>query len=162
MQLPFVRALFAAMATEPALAHLTRFIDSNGYLGAAAWEAVLPVTDGVMLDIKAFDPETHRFLSGRDNARALQSARLLQAAGKLYELRYLMAPGFTDTEEEAARMAAFVAELGGDVRVRLNTFRRHGVRGEAAVWPEMARDGAERFAKRLQGQGVRDVCLPVM
>lgn len=162
MQLPFVRALFAAMAEDPALAHLTRFIDSNGYLGAAAWETVLPVTDGVMLDIKAFDPATHRYLSGRENARVLESAQLLQAAGKLYELRYLMAPGFTDTAEEAARLAAFVHELGGDVRVRLNLFRQHGVRGEAVAWPEMARDGAERFAERLQGQGVREVCLPVV
>ncbi len=162
MQLPFIRALFAAMADAPDLAHLTRFIDSNGYLGATAWETVLPATDGVMLDIKAFDPVTHKYLSGRDNTRVLDSARLLKGAGKLYEVRYLMVPSFTDTDAEAEKLVGFLAELGGDVAVRLNGYRSHGVWGAAVDWPEMPRDGLEAFAQQLCDAGVAEIRLPVL
>ena len=71
---------------------MTCFIDSNGHLGELAWQRVLPVTDGVMLDIKAFDNGTHMALTGRCNRRSLASARSLHAHGKLFELRYLMIP----------------------------------------------------------------------
>ena len=162
LQLPFVRALFAAMGDAPDLGHLTRFIDTNGYLGPDAWKSVLAVTDGVMLDIKAFDPDRHRFLTGRDNARSLESARLLHAAGKLYELRFLMIPGQTDSEAEIDSLVAFVRALGGPVRVRLNAFRTHGVRGVAADWPPMQKDRVDEAARILADAGIGPVVLPAL
>ncbi|WIY24997.1 YjjW family glycine radical enzyme activase [Parasedimentitalea psychrophila] len=162
MQLPFTKALFTEMGRDPALAHLTRFIDTNGYLGAAAWTTVLDVTDGVMLDIKAFDCDTHRQLTGRDNARVLDSARMLHTAGKLYELRYLMVPSQTDTAGEIESLMAFTQSLEGPVRVRLNAFRTHGVRGEAAAWPAMEREQVEAAARALAEKSTGPVILPAL
>jgi pyruvate formate lyase activating enzyme len=162
MQLPFVTELFTRIGADPDLKRLTRFIDTNGFLGPSGWASVLEVTDGVMLDIKAFDPARHKRLTGKDNARVLASARLLHAAGKLHELRYLMIPGETDREDEVAALEAFVTELGGPVRLRLNAFRNHGVKGEAADWPPMERETLESAAARLKAAGVGPLILPTV
>lgn len=160
VQLKFVAALFAAVKAAPDLAHLTCLIDSNGHLGPLGWAQVLPVTDGVMLDVKAFDPARHCALTGQDNARVLASARLLAKAGKLAELRFLMVPGQTDSEDEAAAFQAFAASLGPGLRLRLNAFQHHGVRGPARDWPAMRREGVEALAARLTAAGLGPVVLP--
>lgn len=161
MQAVFVRDLFAAIKADPDLRRLTCLIDSNGHMGEAGWEKLLPVTDGVLLDIKAFDPALHRALSGRDNDRALASARYLAARGKLAELRFLMIPGKTDNAGEIDRLIAFVRELG-DVPIRLNAFRTHGVRGAAMDWPKMPREGVEAAATRLRTAGIAEVATPAV
>jgi len=162
MQLHFVRALFAAIGRDPALQHLTRFIDTNGHLGPKGWASVLEVTDGVMLDIKAFDPALHQRLTGRSNARSLASAYILHKAGKLYELRYLMIPGQTDSAAELESLKAFARSLGGPVRLRLNAFRSHGVRGEAAAWPPMPGDEVAAAARQLARANIGPVALPAI
>ena len=162
MQLPFIKALFLAMSEARDLAHLTRFIDSNGHLGPAAWRSLLEVTDGVMLDIKAFDPNVHTRLTGRSNAHSLASARQLHAAGKLYELRYLMAPDQTDSDAELQSLRRFAQSLDGPLRIRLNAFRTHGVRGAAADWPAMPRDRVEAAARFLEQANTGPVIVPAL
>lgn len=168
LQLKFVIALFAAIRAAPDLAGLTCMVDTNGHLGAEAWARLLPVTDGVMLDVKAMDRDRHRALTGRDNDRVLASARIVQAAGKLQELRYLMVPGMNDQEEEIAALIGFARDLGlqagqaGGPRIRLNAYQHHGVRGPARDWPKMTRDGLEAVAARLRGAGLTEVVTPVV
>lgn len=160
LQLKFIIALFSAIKADPDLADLTCFIDSNGHLGEMAWQRVLPVTDGVMLDIKAFDTGTHMALTSRGNERSLASARTLHAAGKLYELRILMIPAQTDTDVELDQLIALVTLLGTDLRVRLNAFQHHGVRGAARDWEKMSRAGVETAAERLRAAGLVNVVVP--
>ena len=161
-QLGFVRALFEAIKADEALAGLDCFIDSNGNLGASGWEQLLPVTDGVMLDIKSFDNTLHREMTGKDNGKSLQSARLLHEAGKLYELRFLLVPGKTDGDAELAGLIDFVRALGGGVRVRLNAFQHHGVRPEARKWAPMSEAGVGNAAARLREAGIRNVVVPAV
>ena len=161
-QLTFITALFKAIKADDALAGLDCFIDSNGHLGRSGWEALLPVTDGVMLDIQGFDNALHRSLTGKENLKSLASARLLHDAGKLYELRFLLVPGKTDVDTELDELADFVNELGGDVRVRLNAFQHHGARNEARNWAPMSEHGVVRAAERLREAGVRDVVTPAV
>lgn len=161
-QLDFVVELFRAIKSDAELAELTCLIDSNGHLDAPGWETVLPVTDGVMLDIKGFDNPTHEALTGMPNARSLASARLLHAAGKLHELRFLLIPGKTDGDAELDSLADFVSELGAGVRIRLNAFQHHGVRGEALDWDRMTAAGVDRAAERLRAAGIDNVATPAV
>lgn len=162
LQLKFVIALFTAIKFDPDLAGLTCFVDTNGHLGAEAWARLLPVTDGVMLDIKALAAARHRALTGRGNDKSLASARIVQAAGKLYELRYLMVPGKNDQDEEIAALIGLVHALGDELRVKLNAYQHHGVRGPARDWPKMPRDGIEATATRLRSAGLGEVVTPVV
>lgn len=162
LQSGFVRALFAAIHADPALKDLTRFIDSNGHLGVLGWQGLLPVTDGVMLDIKAFDPALHLAMTGRSNARSLASAKLTHAAGKLYELRYLMIPNLTDSDSEIDHLIRFGRYLGGPQRIRLNAFHPQGVTGAAANWPSMPQARVQAVAERLRNAGLGPVILPMV
>ena len=162
LQLKFVIELFQAIKSAPDLADLTCFVDSNGHLGASGWEKLLPVTDGVMLDIKAFDAARHRDLTGNSNDRSLQSARLVNAAGKLHELRFLLVPGQTDGADEIDSLVEFAAALGQDVPVRLNAFQHHGVRGEALDWYKMSEAGVNGVAGRLREAGIEEVRTPAV
>ncbi|MFZ1469353.1 MAG: YjjW family glycine radical enzyme activase [Paracoccaceae bacterium] len=162
LQLKFIIALFTAIKSAPDLAGLTCFVDSNGHLGAASWARLLPVTDGVMLDIKAFAPARHLALTGRDTAKSITSARIVQAAGKLYELRYLMVPGVTDQDDEITALIALAQDLGDGVRIKLNAYQHHGVTGPARDWPKMPQAGVEAAAKRLHAAGLANVATPVV
>ncbi|MCK4860666.1 MAG: YjjW family glycine radical enzyme activase [Rhodobacteraceae bacterium] len=162
LQLKFVIALFKAVKDDPALNGLTCFVDTNGHLGAQSWERLLTVTDGVMLDIKAFDPATHHALTGQDNAKTLKAAKIVRDAGKLYELRFLAIPGKTDTEREVAKLTDFALSLGSDVRVRLNAFQHHGVRGDALEWPKMTETGVNKIAEHLRKAGISEVITPAL
>ncbi|MFV0360982.1 YjjW family glycine radical enzyme activase [Tropicimonas sp.] len=158
----FIAALFRAIRTDPELRHLTCLIDSNGHLGSAGWDIVLPWTDGVMLDIKALDDTTHRALTGVGNALVLRSARFLHQMDKLHELRFLVVPGYTDSRAEIGALAAFVQSLDPGIRVRLNAFQRHGVRGPARDWPAATRDSVEIIAEWLRRSGLREVETPAI
>ena len=162
LQLKFVIALFEAVKADPNLSGLTCFIDTNGHLGAQSWSRLLPVTDGVMLDIKAFNPPLHQKLTGQDNQKTLQSAKITHAAGKLFELRYLAIPGQTDTKDELEKLTQFVLSMGADVRVKLNAFQHHGVRGEALGWEKMPKSGIDHIASHLRDAGVTSVVTPAL
>ena len=162
MQLEFVIELFRAIKSDEELADLSCFIDSNGYLGASGWESVLPVTDGVMLDIKSFDSPTHQAVTGEQNIKSLESARLLHAAGKLYELRFLLIPDKTDNDAELDSLIGFVNELGNNTRVKLNAFQHHGVKGEALSWEKMSEAGVDKAAERLRAAGIDNVVTPAV
>lgn len=162
LQLKFVIALFAAIKTDPELSGLTCFLDSNGHLGERAWQRILPVTDGVMLDIKAFDAAMHQGLTGIGNEKSLASARILHAAGKLHELRFLLIPERTDTECELDRLIGFVSSLDSKLRIRLNAFQHHGVHGEARRWERMSRPATEAAAARLRNAGLGNVVVPMV
>ncbi len=161
-QIKFVFELFKAVKADKDLAGLSCFIDSNGYLGIANWERLLPVTDGVMLDVKAFEQSTHEELTGKRNSRSLQSARILHAAGKLYELRFLLIPGVTNREAELDRLIEFVGTLGKDIRIKLNAFQHHGVRGKALKWEKMPQAGVDMAAEYLRAAGINNVITPAV
>ena len=115
-----------------------------------------------MLDLHGVAQSLHTQLTGTSKERSLESARLVHAAGKLHELRYLLIPGKTDCATELNSLAAFAASLGDDVQVRLNAFQHHGVRGDALAWDPMTEAGVESAAATLRTAGVGNVVTPAV
>ncbi|MFC6236247.1 radical SAM protein [Longivirga aurantiaca] len=136
LQAPFVAAWFDALREDPATAHLTRFVDSNGCADDEVWDLLLPRTEGVMLDLKALDLGTHLELTGSSNFPVLRSLDRLALAHKLAEVRLLIVPGRNDSEETLRRTGAYVAARAPGVPVRVIGFRPHGVRAAARSIPE--------------------------
>jgi pyruvate-formate lyase-activating enzyme len=140
LQAPFVAAWFAALRADPATARLTRYIDSNGCADDATWDLLLPVTDGVMLDLKALDVATHRELTGLGNAQVLDSLDRLYAEQRLAEVRLLVVPGYNDAADVLRRTGAYLARHAPGIPVRVIGFRPHGVRASARHIPAPTAD----------------------
>ena len=164
-QLPFVVALFTAIKAAPDLTHLSCLLDSNGSLAETGWQRLLPVLDGAMLDLKGWRDSVHHSLTGYGRERVLASLQLLASHGKLTELRLLHVPGKSDfldgSGELEPALAAFLQRLG-PVPIRINGFRHHGVRGEAAQWPQASQTELELLASRLRAAQLGPVSLPAL
>lgn len=80
-QLPFIVALFTAIKADPQLQRLTCLVDSNGQLSETGWQKLLPVCDGVMLDLKAWPGATPQEVERlADGLRARRVAKLILPA----------------------------------------------------------------------------------
>ncbi|GII76780.1 pyruvate formate-lyase-activating enzyme [Sphaerisporangium rufum] len=99
-------------------------LDTSGYLGDRATDAMLAVTDLVLLDVKAFAPVTYRRLTGGPLAPTLRFARRLAVLGRPVWLRFVLVPGLTDDPDEVDGLAGFVAGLGNVERVDVLPFHR--------------------------------------
>jgi len=101
-------------------------LDTNGYLGERLSDEELDQIDIVLLDIKAWDRERHRHLTGKDIGPTLDFARRLSQRRKTIWLRYVLVPQLTDDENDIAQIAAFAASLGNVERVDVLPFHQLG------------------------------------
>jgi pyruvate formate lyase activating enzyme len=101
-------------------------LDTNGYLGSRLTEKDLETVDLVLLDIKTWDPERHRRLTGMDNAPVLAFARHLAARKKPIWVRFVLVPGLTDDAGDIDRIAEFAAGLGVVERADVLPFHQMG------------------------------------
>ena len=122
MQHRFVAKLFAAASAMG----IHTALDSNGYYGARLTDAELETISLVLLDIKTWDPERHRSLTGMDNAPTLEFARRLAAQKKKIWVRFVLVPGLTDDRDDVGHIARFAAGLGNVERVEVLPFHQLG------------------------------------
>jgi pyruvate formate lyase activating enzyme len=101
-------------------------LDTNGILGERLSDAELQQIDLVLLDLKAWDAERHRHLTGMENGPTLDFARRLAALGRPVWVRFVLVPGLTDDPQEIASIARFAAELGNVERVDVLPFHQLG------------------------------------
>jgi len=101
-------------------------LDTNGYYGEKLTDAELESIDLVLLDIKAWDPERHRRLTGMDVGPTLEFAKRLAARRRPIWVRYVLVPGLTDDLQDIGKIAAFSATLGNVERVDVLPFHQMG------------------------------------
>ncbi|MFD0273666.1 pyruvate formate-lyase-activating protein [Kitasatospora sp. NPDC127111] len=111
-------------------------LDTSGFLGARAGDALLADTDLVLLDIKSWDRSLYRHLTGQDLAPTLAFARRLADLGTEVWVRFVLVPGLTDAAANVEGVASFAASLGNVTRVDVLPFHKLG----AAKWRALGLD----------------------
>ncbi len=157
LQSDFIFALFMAIKSDPILNHLTTFIDSNGSASQKTWQHLLPVTDGVMLDLKVLDEAKHWALTGSSNQDVIRSIQFLADKSILYEVRLLLVPGQNDSESELSSLANFLLSIDPSMRVKVNRFMTHGVRATAREWSEVSESDVLRYQNILRKYGAQEI-----
>ncbi len=110
---------------------LNCLLDSNGsVISFEEEQSLMDVTDGVMLDIKAFDPEKHLALTGQKNELVLRNALYLASIGKLTEIRTVIAQNEIDNAKTVYEITKLLSPYLAttDIHYRIIAFRPFGVR----------------------------------
>jgi pyruvate formate lyase activating enzyme len=101
-------------------------LDTNGAFGNRLSDAELEEIDLVLLDIKAWDAERHRHLTGMSNGLVLDFARRLAGRRRPVWVRFVLVPGLTDDVENITQIARFAGSLGNVERVDVLPFHQMG------------------------------------
>ena len=101
-------------------------LDTNGSLGTRLTDAELESIDLVLLDIKSWDAERHRQVTGMEVGPVLDFARRLAARKRPVWLRFVLVPGLTDDAENITKIARFSGGLGNVDRVDVLPFHQMG------------------------------------
>lgn len=101
-------------------------IDTSGFLGAHASEALLDDVDLVLLDIKSGYPETYRRTTGRALQPTLDFGRRLAERGTEMWIRFVLVPSLTDDYDNVEMVADHAAALATVSRVEVLPFHQLG------------------------------------
>ncbi|MFT4108899.1 MAG: pyruvate formate-lyase-activating protein [Propionicimonas sp.] len=101
-------------------------IDTSGFLGGNADDALLADVDLVLLDVKAGDETTYRRVTGRALEPTLRFGRRLAGLGIEIWIRYVLVPGLTDNPATIAPVADYAASLPTVSRVEVLPFHQLG------------------------------------
>ncbi|WP_234367538.1 MULTISPECIES: pyruvate formate-lyase-activating protein [Streptomyces] len=138
-------------------------LDTSGFLGTRADDALLADTDLVLLDIKSFDVGTYRRLTGAPLAPTLNFATRLDRLGIPVYIRYVLVPGWTDDPSAVDGLGAFLAGLGNVDRVDVLPFHKLGAHKYDALGidfplrntPVPNPDLTERVREQFREHGLR-------
>jgi pyruvate formate lyase activating enzyme len=108
---------------------LTALIDSNGTVDFRLFPRLTRICDGVMLDVKSWDPQLFRALTGTDNDIVKENLRYLAAENRLTEIRIVCLDGWVDAEAVIRGVARTLGGKTESQNLRLIRFRHFGVRG---------------------------------
>jgi len=120
LQLQFLRTLLPALRGQGI--HVA--LDTSGFGHTRHLLEVARLCDLVLYDLKAFDEQRHRELTGVSNQNILENLKALDAVHRNIWIRVPIVPGLTDDPEELRELAALVATLHHVTRVNLLPYHR--------------------------------------
>ncbi|MEW5726072.1 MAG: radical SAM protein, partial [Thermodesulfobacteriota bacterium] len=115
VHLPYLEQVVAAARRMNPAAKVN--FDTNGFMTEASLDRVLALATSITFDIKAFEDETHRALTGAPAGPVLRNAEIVarRAPGKLWEYRVVVIPGIN--EADIGPICRFLAGISKDLPV---------------------------------------------
>lgn len=146
----FIKELFA-IARENGL---TCLIDSNGTTDFSRFPELMELTQGVMLDVKAWNEEVYRKITkGPTNSVVKKNLHYLAERNQLEELRIVCLPGEVDADAAIRGIAETIGEKVKSVKLKLIKFRRFGVKGRLNNTPSPDDRYMEGLLEQARGLG---------
>ncbi len=140
---------------------LGTLIDSNGMIPFQNYPELMEVSDGVMLDIKAFDDEDYGRVTGASNQAVLDNAVYLAETSKLYEVRAVIVPDLYDGEKSVRGFGDFLAPYLSihDIPVKIIAYRPMGVREAYSHYRVPDQAYLNQLADILRGKGFQNITV---
>lgn len=138
---------------------LTAFVDTNGSIDFSKEKKLTNSMDKAMLDIKSFDEEEHKMLTGMSNAIVLKNAGYLARLDKLYEIRTVIVPGLLDNCRNVVGVSKMIVELNPNIRYKLIRFRPIGVMSNMKNTPMPSDYLMEQLKNSAEEKGCRNVIV---
>lgn len=140
---------------------LDTLIDSNGTIPFWDYSELMELTDGVMLDIKAFNKSDFFHVTGSTNEVVLENARYLAKKSKLEEVRIVVVQDLYDAEESVTRIAQHLSAYATDkeIRFKLISYRPIGVREKYSHYESPSLRFMNRLSDILKTYGFQNVII---
>lgn len=127
MQIDFLIALFTELKDRG----IHTCIDTSGILyneyKQDKFDALMAVTDLVLLDIKHIDNEKHKKLTGLPNHPVLAFAKYLDSINKPVWIRHVLVPGYTTDEEDLIGLRQFLDQLSNIEKIEIIPYHTLGL-----------------------------------
>ena len=121
-------------------------------------DALMALTDLVMLDIKHIDGDAHKALTGMPNDGVLAFARYLEKRGVDLWIRHVLVPGITDDEEALFRLGTFIGGLSNLKALDVLPYHTMGTVKYQQLGIPYPLEGVEPASKE-QAQRAREIIL---
>jgi pyruvate formate lyase activating enzyme len=106
------------------------------------FDALLPLVDLFLYDIKCIDDEKHRRFTGVTNETILRNARRIASSGGKMVVRVPLIPGFNDTRDDIEAIGDFVLSLISVKEVNLLPYHELGKSKYGMLGREYGLEGA--------------------
>jgi len=101
-------------------------IDTSGYANLTDAKEALQYTDLLLLDIKAYNRENYKNVTGVEIDRTLAVLELSQEMGTPIWVRYVLVPGLTDNMGEIINLAEFLRGYNNIKKIDVLPFHKNG------------------------------------
>ena len=131
------------------------FKEEKGYLEKL--DALLELTDLVMLDIKHIEDESHQALTGHQNKNVLSFAKHLEEKNVPLWVRHVVVAGYTDNKADLIKLGEFIGRLrnlkGLDVlpyhTMGVNKYKEMGIPYKLEGVPALSKEDAQKARKYI-------------
>ncbi len=101
-------------------------LDTSGFLGRRATDAMLDNLNLVLLDVKSGIPATYKYVTGRELQPTIDFGTRLSEHGNAMWVRFVLVPGLTDAVENVEAVAEIVSNWKTVERLEILPFHQMG------------------------------------
>lgn len=138
---------------------LTTFLDTNGSIPLYRKKELIKFMDMAMVDLKSYDYDEHRLLTGMDNRIVIENIKYLASIDKLYEVRTVVVPEVLNNEHNVDNTSKLIASLNSAIRYKLIKYRQKGVRRKLINTYTPGDDMMDRLMELAQKNGCKNVIV---
>ena len=102
-------------------------LDTNGSLRTPEYKELLKIADLPLIDLKHFNPEIHKKLTGHENNPVLANIADREKMKKPFWIRYVYVPGWSDQPEHIEAMAKYLSQYKYMERLEILPYHTLGV-----------------------------------
>lgn len=152
----FLKDLFSLAHEEK----LTCFLDYNGKVDLSKHPDLMEYVDGVMVDVKAWDDEKFKRLTGGTReAPLVDTIKYLLETKKLYEIRIVHQEDFVDTENALRQIKSSFLKNFADIKIKLIAYRNHNGRLFMKDIPSTKVEELKKFESLAKNLGYKYVII---
>ena len=129
LQLDFIIELFTMIKQ----AGYTTCIDTSGACFSrrdpffSKFEKLMDVCDLLLVDMKEFNDERHKKITGKPNANVLDMLQYLSDIRKPIWIRHVLVPGYSDFDEDLTALGKYLKTLENVARVEVLPYHTLGI-----------------------------------
>lgn len=139
--------------------NLSTLIDSNGMVLYEDYSKLLELTDGVMLDVKAFNDSIYHKLTGYHNDNVKRNLLWLYEHNKIEELRIVYVKGYVDAIDILNGIKEILHNDIKNIKIKLITFRNNGVKSILSNYPSPSKEEMNEIASYAKELGFNNIII---